>query len=122
MRAVQAETTGGPQVLRLVDQPEPAAGPGEVLIRVQAAAVNYMDVIRVAGRPFDIPTPLPFVPGAEVAGTVVALGAGVEGLEIGARVFGASGQILNGGWAELTTASAAGLMPVPDGMAVEQAA
>jgi NADPH:quinone reductase len=122
MKAIQTETTGSPQSLRLVDLPEPTSGPGEVLIRVEAAAVNYMDVIRVTGQPFDVPTPLPFIPGAEVAGTVVALGAGVDGLEIGARVFGTSGPILNGGWAELTTASAAGLMPIPAGLTAEQAA
>jgi NADPH:quinone reductase-like Zn-dependent oxidoreductase len=122
MKAVQTETTGSPETLRLVDLPDPQAGPGEALIRVEAAAVNFMDLMRVKGLPFDVPTPLPFVPGAEVAGTVVALGEGVEGLEVGARVFGASGQILNGGWAELTTARAAGLAPIPAGMAAEQAA
>ncbi|AGZ40651.1 quinone oxidoreductase family protein [Actinoplanes friuliensis] len=122
MKAVQTETTGSIEALRLTDLPEPQAGPGEVLIRVEAAAVNFMDLMRVKGLPFDVPTPLPFVPGAEVSGTVVALGEGVESLEVGARVFGASGQLLNGGWAELTTARAAGLAPIPAGMAAEQAA
>jgi NADPH:quinone reductase len=122
MKAVQTETTGSLENLRLVDLPEPQAGPGEALIRVEASAVNFMDLMRVKGLPFDVPTPLPFVPGAEVAGTVVALGEGVEGLEVGARVFGASGQIFNGGWAELTTARAAGLTPIPAGMTVEQSA
>src|SRR4051812_46306222 len=122
MKAIRTDTTGSLETLRLVDLPEPEAGTGEALIRVEAAAVNFMDLMRVKGLPFDVPTPLPFVPGAEIAGTVVALGPGVEGLEIGTRVFGASGRLLNGGWAELTTAPATGLAPIPAGMAAEQAA
>ncbi|MFG1928066.1 zinc-binding alcohol dehydrogenase family protein [Cryptosporangium sp. NPDC048952] len=122
MKAIQTETTGSIDTLRLVDLPEPQVGSGEALIRVEAAAVNFMDLMRVRGLPFDVPTPLPFVPGAEVAGTVVALGRDVEGLKVGVRVFGASGQILDGGWAELTTVRAAGLTPIPAGMAAAQAA
>jgi NADPH:quinone reductase len=123
MRAIRTEITGAPDdVLRLVELEEPQAGPGEALIRVEAAGVNFMDLMRVKGLPFDIPTPLPYVPGAEVAGTVVALGEGVEGLAVGARVFGSSGTLADGGWADLTTARAAGLMPIPAGMGAEQAA
>lgn len=74
MKAIQLGTTGSADLLQLVELPDPVPAEGQALIRVQAASVNIMDLLRVKGLPFDIPTPLPFTPGAEVAGTVVALG------------------------------------------------
>ncbi|GLY30741.1 hypothetical protein Kisp02_41060 [Kineosporia sp. NBRC 101731] len=121
MKAIQMSTPGSPDLLRLVDLPDPVPEPGQALVRVQAAAVNFMDLLRVKGLPFDIPTPLPFTPGAEVAGTVVALGPGVENVKVGDRVFGLTGQLADGGWAELALAGAQGLMPVPEGVSLDQA-
>ncbi|SNY24593.1 quinone oxidoreductase family protein [Paractinoplanes atraurantiacus] len=122
MKAIQMSATGGPDVLEQVDLPVPRPAEGEVLIRVEAAGVNFMDLMRRKGMPFDIPTPLPFVPGAEVAGTVTVLGDGVRNLAVGDRVFGLSGVLANGGWAEYTTANAAGLFPIPPGMSAQRAA
>ncbi|MBL7259321.1 quinone oxidoreductase family protein [Paractinoplanes lichenicola] len=116
MKAMQMSETGPADVLELVELPDPQAGPGEALVRVEAAGVNFMDVLRRKGVPFDMPTPLPFVPGAEVAGTVVALGAGVESLAVGDRVFGQAGPLGNGGYAELVATRAEGLFPVPAGL------
>jgi NADPH2:quinone reductase len=122
MKAMRTNSTGGPEAVRPVELPDPEPGPGEVLIRVEAAGVNFMDLVRTKGMPFDIPTPLPYVPGAEVAGTVVALGEGVESPQVGARVFGSSGRLADGGWAELATARADGLFPIPPGIDTAQAA
>lgn len=121
MKAIQLSTTGSADLLRLVELPDPVPSDGQALVQVQAASVNFMDLLRVKGLPFDIPTPLPFTPGAEIAGTVVALGAGVENVKVGDRVFGLSGVVANGGWAELALAGAQGLMPVPEGVSLEQA-
>jgi NADPH:quinone reductase-like Zn-dependent oxidoreductase len=96
MNAIQMTETGGPEVLQLVDIPDPTPGPGEILIKVESAAVNFADVTRRRGDPFDLPTPLPFTPGIEVAGTVVALGEGVEGPPVGSGVFGMAGVYANG--------------------------
>ncbi|WP_305784396.1 quinone oxidoreductase family protein [Symbioplanes lichenis] len=122
MRAIQMSETGPLEVLQLVELPDPQPGPGEVLIRVEAAGVNFMDIMRRKGLPFDVPTPLPFVPGGEVAGTVVALGEGVTDLAVGARVFGQSGRLADGGYAELAVAGAGGLFPAPAGLESERAA
>lgn len=122
MKAIHMSATGGPEVLQLVDLPDPEPGPGEVLIRVEAAGVNFMDLMRRKGMPFDIPTPLPFVLGAEVAGAVVAIGSEVQAFAVGDRVFGQAGTLAGGGWAELVTANAANLFPIPPGMTAERAA
>ncbi|MBM2623887.1 zinc-binding dehydrogenase [Actinoplanes sp. LDG1-06] len=122
VKAIQMSETGQADVLRLVELPDPQPGPGEVLVRVEAAGVNFMDIYRRKGLPFDIPTPLPFVPGGELAGTIVALGDGVENLNVGDRVFGQAGPLANGGYAELVAANAAGLFPIPPGMDAESAA
>jgi NADPH2:quinone reductase len=121
MKAIQLSVTGSPDQLRLVELPDPVPAQGQALIQVRAAAVNFMDLLRVKGLPFDIPTPLPFTPGAEVAGTVVALGRGVENVKIGDRVFGLAGLVADGGWAQLAIADAQGLMPVPEKVSFEQA-
>lgn len=89
MKAILCERLGDPSVLKLVDLPQPAPKPGEVLVRVKAAALNFPDVLTVAGSYQHKPS-LPFVPGMEAAGEVVALGEGVTGLKAGQRImFGA---------------------------------
>jgi NADPH2:quinone reductase len=122
MKAIQMTEQGGPEVLRLADLPDPQPGPGQVLIRVSAAAVNFSDVMRRRGDVYPVPTPSPFVPGAEVAGTVEAVGDGVTGLPVGTRVFGTVGADASGGYAELALAYAAAVIPIPAGLDPDAAA
>jgi NADPH:quinone reductase-like Zn-dependent oxidoreductase len=122
MKAVQMTEQGGPEVLRLTELPIPAPGPGEVLVKVDAAGVNFADLTRRRGGRYPVPTPLPFVPGSEVAGTVAALGEGVEGPAVGTPVFGVVGADGSGGYAEYSLAPAHSLVPVPDGISPAAAA
>nr|WP_168504756.1 zinc-binding dehydrogenase [Streptomyces sp. S1D4-11]QIY93309.1 zinc-binding dehydrogenase [Streptomyces sp. S1D4-11] len=122
MKAIQMTEQGGPEVLRQVELPDPQPGPGQVLIRVESAAVNFSDVMRRRGDVYPVATPSPFVPGAEVAGTVVALGPGVDGPAVGTKVFGSVGADGSGGYAELALAYAPSLIPIPEGLDSDAAA
>ena len=105
----------------LEERPEPAVRPGDVRIRVHAASLNFPDVLLCRGE-YQVKPPVPFTPGAEVAGVVDEVGEGVEGLEIGQRVL-AIPNFGNGGFTESTTASAAGgVFPVPESMPFAAAA
>ncbi|WP_165867745.1 NADPH:quinone oxidoreductase family protein [Mesorhizobium sp. DCY119] len=88
MRQVQFSETGGADVLKVVDVVRPEPGPNQVLVRVESASVNFADVVRRRGDPYPAPTPLPAVPGSEVAGFVEAVGENVEDLAVGDPVFG----------------------------------
>ncbi len=116
MRAIQVHATGGPEVLRLAEVPLPEPGPGQVLVRVAATGLNYIETYQRTGL---YKLPLPFIPGGEFAGTVEALGPGVEGWAIGERVATASGA---GGYAELALAPADKLVRVPEGVDLKLAA
>jgi NADPH:quinone reductase len=119
MRALQQTSLNGPQDLRLVtDAPVPVPGPGEVLIRVTAAGVNFGDIAQAHGTFLGGPQP-PYLAGFEAAGEVAARGEAVTGLEPGARVIGAG--IGCGAFAEYTALPAAAVVPVPAGWAEEQA-
>jgi NADPH2:quinone reductase len=119
MRALQQTSLDGPQALRLVtDAPVPRPGPGEVLIRVAAAGVNFLDVSQSRGTAAGGPTP-PYTAGIEGAGEVVALGEGVVGMALGAHVVGAG--IGGGAFAEYMVLPAAAAVAVPPGWADEQA-
>lgn len=109
MKAIQIQRYGGPEVLTLVEIAQPVPGPGEVLIRVEAAGVNYADTMRRRDR-YPAPTPLPFVLGIEIAGTIVAHGEGVTQPALGTPVFAAPG---SGGYAQFATASASQVIPIP---------
>ena len=122
MKAVQIERQGGPEELHLVDLPDPQPGPGEILIEVESASVNFSDVMRRRGDDYPVRTALPFVPGGEIAGTVDALGEGVEGPDVGTPVFAVAGADGSGGYAELALASASGVIPIPEGLDSDQAA
>lgn len=114
MRAWRVHEHGGPEdVLRLDTVPDPAPGPGEVLVRVTAAALNFADVLRCRGEYQERVDP-PFVPGSEACGTVVAAGAGVDGPPAGERVIVARRR--GGCFAELVVAPAAAVLPVPPSM------
>jgi len=89
MRRVVCEEFGPLENLAIVEAPDPEPGAGEVLIRVRAAGVNFVDGLLVQGL-YQIKPPLPFTPGAEVAGEVAAVGPGVEDLAVGDRVLAAS--------------------------------
>lgn len=122
MRAVVARSFGPPDVLVVEEVPRPEPGPGEVLIAVAAAAVNFSDVMRRSGAVYPFPTALPFVPGGEVAGTVAALGPGVEGPPVGTRVLALVGGDGSTGYAEYAVAGAGQVVPVPDGLGLDEAA
>ena len=89
MKAIRVYEYGSPEVLRPEDIADPVAGVGEVLIDVAGAGVNPIDwkILSGAMKAF-IPLPLPFTPGVEVAGTVIALGQGVTEFSLGDEVFG----------------------------------
>jgi NADPH:quinone reductase-like Zn-dependent oxidoreductase len=88
MHAIEVTATGGPDVLKYVDKPRPLPGPGEVLIKAEAIGVNFVDTYFRSGS---YPHRLPFVLGAEVGGTVEAVGDGVTALRVGSLVlFGAA--------------------------------
>ena len=119
MPALQQTSLNGPQDLRLItDAPIPAPGPGEVLIRVIAAGVNFGDISQAHGTFLGGPQP-PYLAGFEAAGEIVATGEAVTGLEPGARVVGVG--IGCGAFAEYTALPAAAVMPVPAGWTDEQA-
>jgi NADPH2:quinone reductase len=115
---VVVEEYGGPEVLTVRERDRPEPGPGAVLVDVAASGVNYMDVYAAQGtRPYA--GDLPFVPGGEAAGTVAALGPGVEGVAVGDRVAWAG---VNGSYAEQVVVPADRAVPVPDGVELETAA
>jgi NADPH2:quinone reductase len=119
MRALQQTSRSGPRDLRLItDAPVPSPGPGEVLIRVTAAGVNFVDISQARGTFAGGPQP-PYLAGIEGAGEVTAAGEGVTAPEIGAHVIGASPG--GGAFAEYLVLPAAAAVPVPAGWADEQA-
>ena len=119
MRALRQTSLDGPQGLRLVpDAAVPRPGPGEILLRVTAAGVNFVDLSQSRGTFARGPQP-PYLAGVEAAGEVVALGDGVTGPAVGARVVGAA--IMGGAFAEYLVLPAAAAVPVPAGWADEQA-
>ncbi len=119
MRAVVITEHGPPEVLAVQERPDPAPKAGEVLIDVAAAGINFADVMARLGLYPDAPKP-PSVVGYEVAGTVAALGSGVDGdLAVGDRVVAPT---RFGGYAERAVAPADGVVPLPEGMSFEQGA
>jgi NADPH2:quinone reductase len=116
MHAIQVAETGGPEVLTYVEKPTPSPGPGEVLIKAEAVGVNFIDTYHRSGL---YPRELPFVLGAEVCGTVEAVGQDVAALRVGDRVVTAQA---NGAYAEYSVAPADFAAYVPDGVTPEVAA
>ncbi|HXR38163.1 MAG TPA: quinone oxidoreductase [Terracidiphilus sp.] len=116
MKAIQIQQTGGPEVLELAELPIPEPGPGQVLIRVEATGVNFIEIYFRKGV---YKASLPLVPGSEAAGTVEELGPGVTGFAAGDAV--ASVSVL-GSYSEYALVPAASLVKVPAGLTMEQAA
>jgi NADPH:quinone reductase-like Zn-dependent oxidoreductase len=131
VRAVRIHEDGGPEVLRLEEAPDPVAGPGEVLVRLRASALNHLDIWIRKGLPS---VPKPRILGADGAGVVEALGEGVSGFESGERVVLNPGIEVGGGRihvigehgdgtnAELLAVPATNVHPIPDGLSFEEAA
>ena len=113
MRAVICREFGGPDDLSLGELPDPPApGPGQVRVAVAAAGVNFADTLMIAGKYQEKPA-FPFAPGLEVAGEVERIGEGVDGLHVGQRVLALTD---SGGFAELATARATDVFPIPETM------
>jgi NADPH2:quinone reductase len=118
MRAVVVRKHGGPEVLAVDEWPEPAAEAGQLVVDVAAAGINFMDVYRVEGRPPYADDP-PFVPGAEGAGTVTAVGPGVTGFAVGDTVAWTA---VPGSYAQRLAVPVEQAVPVPAGVSPEVAA
>jgi NADPH:quinone reductase-like Zn-dependent oxidoreductase len=118
MRSVWIARVGPPEVLEVREGPDPVPRPGEVLVRVRAAGVNFADVMARLGLYPDAP-PLPCVVGYEVAGVVDAVGPGVDGIERGARVVALT---RFGGYAEAVAVPAAQVFALPAAMRFEEGA
>ena len=116
MRAVVAREPGGADVLEYVELPDPEPGPGQLLVRVAAAGVNFIDTYRRSGI---YPMPFPHVVGSEGAGEVVALGGDVTGFAVGDRV---SWDNAPGSYAELVVVPAANAVRLPEGIDLVTAA
>lgn len=122
MRAVRAEQAGPPEVLQEVEVPDPVAGPGEVLVEVEVAAITFVETLVRSGafaRP-GAASAFPLVPGNGVAGTIAAVGDGVDPALVGRRVVTATGG--SGGYAERVVVPADEPHLVPDGLDLRTAA
>jgi NADPH2:quinone reductase len=118
VRAIVVTELGGPSVLAAADHPDPVAGPGQVIVRVAAAGVNFRDIYQRTGVG-GYATPVPYLPGAEGAGTVVAVGSGVTDVAVGSVVAWWNAP---GSYAELVAVRAADVVPVPAGVDAKTAA
>jgi len=118
MKAIRCTAWGPPDSLVLDDLPDLEAGPGEVVVDVKAAGVNFPDVLTVQGK-YQVRPPLPFTPGNEFAGVVRAVGAGVRDFVPGQRVIGFT---RTGAFAEQAVAPASAYLAMPDGMDFDIAA
>ncbi|SFV12322.1 NADPH2:quinone reductase [Methylobacterium sp. 174MFSha1.1] len=118
MKALLCKALGGPEDLVIEEVPDPVPGPGEALVRVTVAALNFFDTLIIAGR-YQVKPELPFSPGAEACGVIEALGSGVETFRVGERVIVHLGY---GACRERVVAPVSGLTRVPEGVSDEQAA
>lgn len=118
MKAILCAELGPPEALVFGDVPDPDPAPGQVVIDVEAAGVNFPDSLMIQGR-YQFQPPLPFTPGGELAGTVFAVGDGVDTVSPGDRVAAFT---LWGAFAERVAVDASAVMPIPDSMPVEVAA
>lgn len=118
MKAALCKSLDGPDALVIEDIADPVAAPGEVVVRVRAAALNFLDTLITRGK-YQFKPELPFSPAAEMAGVVEAVGDGVTELKVGQRVCG---YIAWGGAREKVAVPAKLMMPVPDGVSDTAAA
>ena len=109
MKALLSHEPGGPETLRLDEIPAPVAAPGDLIVRVRACAINFPDVLIIEDK-YQLKPQRPFAPGGEIAGEVLAVGEGVSGWPIGARLIAALGF---GGLAEQVIVPADRAIPLP---------
>src|SRR3954452_18116057 len=109
MRALLSREPGGPETLRIEELPDPPPGPGELLVRVHAASINYPDVLIIEDK-YQLKPPRPFAPGSEIAGEIATVGDGVSGWKEGDRIIAATGF---GGLVEKVVIPAARAIAVP---------
>ncbi|MBB1087020.1 NADPH:quinone oxidoreductase family protein [Lysobacter sp. SG-8] len=112
MKAIVCEAWGPPSSLRLVELPSPQPGPGQVVVRTRAAAVNYPDALIVAGK-YQFQPPFPFSPGGELSGEVIAVGSDVERIAVGDKVAAIAPF---GAYAEEVAVDARNVIPLPAGI------
>src|SRR5581483_8259202 len=110
MKAIRVHETGGPEVLRVEDIPDPTPGAGELLIDVEAVGVNFIEIYQREGL---YQMQRPFTPGAEAAGTVRAIGPNVTGFEVGDRIVS---QSVKGAYAERAVVPAEKAIIIPGGI------
>ncbi|MGW3241356.1 NADPH:quinone oxidoreductase family protein [Streptomyces sp. NPDC001070] len=121
MKAWRVHENGEPRAaMRLEDVPDPQPGPGELLLKVRAANVNFPDALLCRGH-YQVRPPLPFTPGVEFCGEVAAVGEGVTGHRIGDRVIGPAA-LPGGAFAELAVVPAASVLPAPPALDDAEAA
>jgi NADPH:quinone reductase len=118
MKAVLCTHFGAPDDLEIADIPEPKAGPGEAVVAIKAAALNFFDLLIIAGK-YQHKPPFPFSPAAEFAGVVESVGAGVSNVAPGDRVIGWTGW---GAAREKIAAGAAHLVKLPENLDFDRAA
>ncbi len=116
MKAIRVHEPGGPDVLRVEEVPDPVPGPGQVRLRVEAIGINFIEIYQRTGL---YAMPLPAIPGNECAGTVTALGPGVEGVSVGDRVGTVNAL---GSYAEQSLVAADRVVKLPDGIDTRVAA
>jgi len=119
MKAIRVHEFGGPEVMKLEEVPDLAAGPGQVVVSVKAVGVNPVDSYIRAGT-YYLKPPLPYTPGMDAAGTVAAVGEGVESVQVGERVYVAG--TLRGAYAEQALCEAAQVHPLPGRVSFAQGA
>lgn len=118
MRSLVCKAYGSPDDLVVEEQDEPIAAPGEIVVDIKAAGLNFPDVLVISGQ-YQVQTPPPFVPGHEAAGIVSVVAADVEGIAVGDRVIITPS---GGAFAEKCAVDANLAMPIPDGLDFGQAA
>ena len=118
MKAILCTRYCTPDELELADIPQPTAGPGEALVRVKAAALNFFDLLIIAGK-YQVKPPFPFSPASEFAGVVESVGAGVTDIAVGDRVLGSTG---HGTAREYIAVPAKQLVKIPEKLDFERAA
>lgn len=118
MRALLSTATGGPETLTLGELPDPIAGPGQLVVAVKAASINFPDTLMIMDL-YQFKPPRPFAPGGEVAGVVEAVGEGVTGFAVGDRVIALCG---NGGLSEKVAVAVQSAFKMPDDMPFEHGA
>jgi NADPH2:quinone reductase len=118
MRAVVCHELGPPSLLRVEERPDPVPAAAQIVVEVEAAGVNFVDGLFIAGQ-YQIKPPLPFTPGSEVAGVIAAVGDGVDHFAVGSRVMASTGL---GGYASHVVVPPHGLTAIPEQLDAAQAA